>query len=222
MFVLLITTSLIACGKNKEDESQKNDAVIVEETETETSEKSNEIELVDESEKETEAIDRSEKEDKWETKVGDSIENDGGTFTLIKRQDDIEQVTSGPVLLTIEQVNAITGELKAETAQLMETDTLEYLQVDVTVENSSEEEITFYVGQAIMTTNTGEQLEADIFLSDYIDSEITAKTSATGTYYYVLENSTAEEITAVRLNWSPPHDEKLHELGEKIEINVEF
>ncbi|WP_078592978.1 hypothetical protein [Evansella clarkii] len=161
-------------------------------------------------------------DDTWETEVGDTIENEGGVFTLHNRQDDIDTIETGPIIMDIQQVAAVSGELTGEMADFLETDELDYIQVDIQVENTADEDITFYAGQARMSTSTGEQLESDMWLSDHIDGEMMAGTSQSGSFFFVLENSNAEEVESVRLVWSAPHDEDWEDAGDEVDIEVEF
>lgn len=170
---------------------------------------------------EEEAVDEI-AEDGWETQVGETVENEGGIFILRSRQDDIDTVETGPVVMEIPQVNASSGELSPDLAEMMETEDLEYIQMDVEVENTSDEDITFYVNQVTVSTNTGEQLEADFWMSDYIDSEMMAGTSHSGSFFFILENSNAEDIESIRAVWSAPINEDWDELGEEVDIDIEF
>lgn len=161
-------------------------------------------------------------EDGWDTEVGDTIENEGGTFTLHARQDDIETVETGPVVMEIEQVNAASGELAPDLVEMMETENLEYVQIDLQVENTGDEDITFYASQATIATSTGEQLEPDMWLSDHIDGEMMSGTSHSGSFFFVLENSNAEDVESVRITWSAPSNEDWEDIGEEVDIEVEL
>ncbi|MFC4736403.1 hypothetical protein ACFO4L_07375 [Bacillus daqingensis] len=161
-------------------------------------------------------------EDGWETEVGETIENEGGTFTLHARQDDIDTIETGPVVIDIEQVNAQSGELSQQMADMLETEELEMIQMDLTVENTADEDITFYVSQATIATSTGEQLESDMWLSDHIDGDMMSGTSHNGTFFFVLENSAAEDVESVRITWSSPTNEDWEDIGEDVDIEVEF
>lgn len=47
--------------------------------------------------------------------------------------------------------------------------------VDVTAENTSDDTINFHPNQATITTNTGEQIQAEIFISDDVGGEFIGK-----------------------------------------------
>ncbi|MCR6097741.1 hypothetical protein HXA31_00160 [Salipaludibacillus agaradhaerens] len=158
----------------------------------------------------------------WETEVGETVETEAGTFTLHARADDIETIETGPIVMEIEQLNAQSGELSDEMAEILDTEELHMIQLDLTVENTADEDIMFYSGQATISTSTGEQLESDMWLSDYIDGEMMAGTKANGTFFFVLENSDAADVESVRLTWNAPLDEDWENVGEDVDIKVAF
>ncbi len=158
----------------------------------------------------------------WDTQVGEQVENEGGTFTLHARQDDIDTIETGPITLDIEQVNAASGELSAEMQSMMETENIDYVQIDLSVENTGEDDTTFYASQATIATSTGEQLESDLWLSDHIAGDLMSGTSHSGSFYFVLENSKAEDVESVRVTWSAPVNANYEEVGDAVDIEVEL
>ncbi|MGJ9384294.1 hypothetical protein [Salipaludibacillus sp. CF4.18] len=236
---------LAACGGENAntDEANENNAAAdaSEEVENETtntenevteennSNESNEEAAVEEESNENSATEEANAEEEeevaegeWETEVGESVETEGGTFTLHARQDEIDTIETGPIVLNIEQLNSQSGELSPDMADIMETDELDMIQIDLNVENTSDEDITFYSGQATIATSTGEQIEADMFLSDHIDGEMMSGINANGTFFFVLENSNAEDVESVRLTWDAPTDADWETIGEDVDIEVEF
>ncbi|NJP38453.1 hypothetical protein [Alkalicoccus luteus] len=234
---------LVACGEennvNETEASNNNDATnqIEDSPENNSNNGDNDEEVSNEHDNSNEAANDSAdqnlnnedeevmeevQEDGWETEVGETIENEGGTFTLHARQDDIDTIETGPVIMDILQVNTISGELTPDMAELMESDVIDYIQIDVEVQNSSDDDITFYVNQATISTDTGEQLESDWLMSDYLDSDMMANTNHSGSFFFILENSNAEDVNSVRMTWSAPIDEDWNELGEDIDIEISF
>jgi hypothetical protein len=244
--LLSIGTALVlsACGNAEEENNNTAEADNVndsaEENAVENEENENNNEAAEEdsenNEEDNEDVEESENnmnadeeeaademaEDGWETEVGETVENEGGTFTLHARQDDIDTIETGPVVIDIEQVNAASGELAPDLAEMMETEELDYVQMDLTVENTGEEDISFYASQATIATSTGEQLESDMWLSDHIDGDMMAGTSHSGSFFFVLENSNAEDVESVRITWSAPSNEDFEDVGEDVDIEIEF
>ena len=98
------------------------------------------------------------------------------------------------MILSISQVNTTYGELAGDLAAFMDTDAIHYIQIDMEVQNTSEETIAFYASQATITTNTGEQLESDMWLSDHLDGTYIGEVRKSGSQFLILENSNDEEI----------------------------
>ncbi|GAE30000.1 hypothetical protein [Halalkalibacter hemicellulosilyticus] len=205
LFLTILTVLLlISCGTEQQEEQIEEDA------------DQQELEETGENEKEQALDDVSDHEE------GDVVENEGGTFTLISKQDEIESQETGPMIVDITQVNASSGQLQGDLADFMETTEIEYIQIDMEVENTSDDTIFFYPGQATITTNTGEQLESDMWLSDHIDGEFIGAVRKSGSQFFILENSTADEIETVRIIINAPHNEEWEDVGDKIDFTVEF
>ncbi len=160
--------------------------------------------------------------DEGEAEVGDTVTTEAGDMTLIAQNDDIDTIETGPFKVNIEQVNAVSGDLNPQSAQMFDTEQLEYIQIDLQAENTSEEDLTFYAGQAQIVTNTGEQLESDMWMSDHIEGDFMGGVTQEGTLIYLLEQSQAEEIETVRIVISAPQDEDWQEVGEEIDFEVEL
>jgi hypothetical protein len=162
------------------------------------------------------------KDNGWETQVGETVENEGGEFTLLGRNDKVEPMQTGPIKLEIPQVNKTTGKLKGSMKEMFESDVANYIQVDVKVENTTDETISFYPDQATITTNTGEQVNSELMMSDDVGGDFIGKIKKEGSVFFFLEKSKAEDIEWVRLLIDAPHNENLESLGEPIDIKVEF
>ncbi|MCK0470375.1 hypothetical protein [Halalkalibacter sp. APA_J-10(15)] len=207
LLMIMTVLLLISCGAEQQEEQIEEDADQQELEETGETERDEEEQVLDEATGHDE---------------GDVVENEGGTFTLISKQDDIESQETGPMIVDITQINASSGQLQGDLADFLETTEIEYIQVDMEVENTSDDTIFFYPGQATITTNTGEQLESDMWLSDHIDGEFIGAVRKSGSQFFILENSTADEIETVRIIINAPHNEEWEDTGDKIDFTVEF
>ncbi|OIJ12644.1 hypothetical protein BKP37_12635 [Anaerobacillus alkalilacustris] len=175
---------------------------------------------VNQEEEQEEVLPEEVNDDGFEHSVGDVIENEGGKFTLISRASDIETQETGPIIFNISQVNTSTGDLKGDLASFLEKDFINYIQIDMEVENTSEENITFFPAQATITTNTGEQLESDMWLSEHIDGEFIGAVKKSGSQFFILEKSVAEDIEWVRIIIGAPMNADWENVGEKIDFTV--
>lgn len=80
--------------------------------------------------------------------------------------------------------------------------------VKMTVENLTEDEIyTTYPDQALLVTSTGEQIDADMLLSDHLGGEIHEGVIKQGDIYFYLERGSALEIDWVKLNWDSSYED---------------
>lgn len=196
--------------ENQTEESTQQDETTEEETSEPTEDKNEESETM-----------TAEENENKEAKVGDTVTSEAGEQTMVSRTDDVGEFESGPITLTIEKVNGVSGKLKGQMAEMLETEEIEYIQVDMKVSNSSEEDVSFYASQAVLTTDTGEQLEPDMLLSDHIGGEYLGQVNKEGTSFYILQNSKAEEVNSITLHHDAPHEnENFESLGEKLEIDV--
>ena len=213
LFALMVTI-LAACGDSSANIDGESEEEIKEENAS-----SDETEEADKDEGETMTAEENETE---EAAVGDVVTSEVGEATLVSRTDDVGTFESGPIKLTVEKANGVSMAVSDEYYDFFETDQLEYIQVDLQVENTSEDNITFYASQAIMTTSTGEQLEPDMLMSDHIDGEYFGEVNKSGTSFYILENSDAEDVESIRLIFSAASNENFEDIGEEIDIEVEL
>jgi hypothetical protein len=218
LIALFFTVTLAACG-SAEDTSDS-DANANEEAAEETA--ANEAESSDENEEAEEGETMTSEENEGnEAKVGDTITSDVGEATLVSRTDDVGTFESGPIELTIEKANGAAMKVSDEYVDMFDgQEELEYIQLDMTVENTSEDHITFYASQAVMTTDSGEQLDPNMLLSDHIDGEFLGEVTKSGTSFYFLENSSAEEVESINLFFSAASDENFESVGEEIEVEI--
>jgi len=167
-------------------------------------------------------FDKENDENIEEAEVGDTVTTEAGDMTLKAQNDDIDPIETGPFRVDIEKVNAVSGNLNPESAVIYNTEQLEYIQIDMRVENTSEEDLILYAGQAQIVTNTGEQLDSDMWMSDHIEGEFRGGVIQEGTLIYPLEQSQADEIETVRIIISAPQDEDWQRIGEEIDFQVEL
>ncbi|MBB6450986.1 hypothetical protein HNR44_002976 [Geomicrobium halophilum] len=154
--------------------------------------------------------------------VGETVSDENGEQTLVSLADDVGTFETGPIILEIEKANGVSAVFEGEAAALLDQDEAEYIQVDMNVENTSEDDIMFYASQATLITDTGEQLDPDMFLSDHMDGEYFGEVSKSGSSYYFLENSTADEVQSIELRYSAPTDEDFMDVGDELQIEIDL
>ena len=62
--------------------------------------------------------------DEGEAEVGDTVTTEAGDMTLIAQNDAIDTIETGPFRVDIEQVNAVSGELNPQSAEMFGTEQL--------------------------------------------------------------------------------------------------
>lgn len=163
-----------------------------------------------------------EENDSKDAKVGDTVKSKAGEMKMVSRTDDVGTFKTGPIKMKIKKVNGVSGKLVDKTAEMLDQKEIEYIQVDMEVENTSEENVTFYASQAVMTTNTGEQLEPDMLMSDHIDGEYIGAVKKSGTSIYILKDTKAKDVKSVRLIYSAPTDSEYENIGEEVDIETDL
>ncbi|WZY00312.1 hypothetical protein NSQ26_13660 [Bacillus sp. FSL W7-1360] len=159
--------------------------------------------------------------DKWEQQVGDT--NEDGTIRLLARNDTTDAVETGPVKLNFSQVTVSEVlEWPEEMADMYDFEPTGVIQIDVETENTSEETIQFFISQAKITTDTGEQLETDMLASDHIDAEFIGAVKKDGSLRYLLKSSNPSEVTSIRILVEDPKDENMTSIGDSIDVTISF
>ncbi|MFS0560087.1 hypothetical protein AB1K91_05055 [Terribacillus sp. 179-K 1B1 HS] len=210
MFAAMLIFVLAACGS---DNTSKEEEGKTSEEETTASAESNKEEAESAEEEAT---------TEGGTSIGETVSNDGGDHKLVSLAEDVGTFESGPMTLNITKVNGVSSTLKGDLADLMETDNLEYIQVDMNVESSSDENLSFYPSQATLVTDTGEQLEPDMIMSEHIDGEFMGKVKKEGINYYMLEQSKAADVKHVKLVVDGATDSNFEKVGEDITVEVDL
>lgn len=202
MATVLMSVGLAACGGNEAmDELDKN------KEQTEVAEKENNEATEEEvSAEETEAegkkeiwnyYDKDPKKEKWEDLTFD-IGRVATTNEFPTYDDDSNEVTKSAVA------------------------------VEFKVENASKEKVySTYPDQAVLVTNTGEQIDmTEMWESDDVGGEIHEGVKKEGMVVWVLEKSKAEQLEWIKLTWNSSYEDPdgnydLDKYGEnsvKIEI----
>ena len=167
MLAGMMACSLWACGDNgKKVESQK------EVTATDSSQESTE----DEAQEDASADDSN---------TGEIVEENGMRKEPVVTEKELNQTgQTGPVIYTIEglqvsKLTATTDEM-AEMLGIEKDKEVALVAFNASIENTTDATVSFYLGQATLTTNTKEQVYSDGFLSEYIDGEMLGKVKNSG------------------------------------------
>lgn len=226
LVILLIASALIfsGCG-TKTVESQKN--VVVEENSQNTTDISQDE--TSDAESEDNATENSDIKDDVEddSKTGEVQQGDGFTKTPVITDKALNYTgTSGPIkyeitAIQISNLNAYTDDA-ADMFGIEKDKDVAIVALDVSIENTSDDNVSFYFDQAVLTSNTKEQVDPDWLFSDYIEGDYLGNVIHSGTIIYILPNSVAEDITNIVLHVSGPMNDEYNKLSEDFTIDLNF
>lgn len=197
--------------------------------------------LVGCSEEETtnkETADKPKEETKMEEQVNENSEESGvtqmegmGKVTTvgvgyndeIDAGDTPKTIKMGPMELTINGVHVLRIETDEDGKQLYFDGKEEAMAilVDMKASNTSDSDVTFHPNQAIITTDTGEQVESDIMLMGEAGGDFLGKVEKEGQTWWLLKN-VDKEIKKITMVISPPSNmETWDDLAEEQRIEFE-
>lgn len=226
-FVILLIVSVLifsGCG-TKTVESQKN--VVVEENPQDILEASQNETPGTESEDESNDNSDAKEDVEDDSKVGEVQQGDGFTKTPVITDKALNYTgTSGPMkyeitAIQISNLNAYTDDA-AEMFGIEKDKDVATVVLDVSIENTSDNNVSFYFDQAVLTSNTKEQVNPDWLFSDNIEGDYLGNVIHSGTIIYILPNSVAEDITNIVLHVSGPMDDEFNDLSEDFTIELNF
>ena len=167
----------------------------------------------------------SETEKQTDSDVGKVTEQDGMRKEVVYTNNSLDiSGESGPIKYTATdiQVSKLTATTDS-TASLLDLEKDKEYAVVVAhfdVENTSDETISFYPDQSVMTTNTKEQINASLFLSDSVGGDFIGKEKKSGNVIFILKNSSADDLANVTIHIDAPHNDSFDSVGDPVEINI--
>lgn len=155
--------------------------------------------------------------------IGEQITTEHGTFTLVNRMSDMVESDTEPVNVFVDRIAAFTGDVADSFVEILGKEVLDYIQVNVIAENTTDDIVTFPLLKTKLITNTGEEIDGvDMLMSDFVQNEIRSQVRMNGSFVFVLDETNAADVESVRLVWLAPENEAGEKIGEEVEIEVEF
>ncbi len=203
---------LAACGTNEESSENENTA---EEAETE--------EVADDTVNEAETEENDETDtDTPEQEAGDVIEAEGGTRTVIATNYNIdEEQENGPFTITVKNAQLSQFQPSEDMVDFFGGEDLGMVTLQLEVVNNSEETNLIYPDQGTVVTDTGQQIDAELFLSDDLGGEFYGEVTKTGDVFFFFDGQ-AEEVSNIRYLINSGTDEDFESFGEDIEFSIDF
>jgi hypothetical protein len=150
-------------------------------------------------------------------------ESEIGKLTIFNKNEEVEAIKeSGPFVVKVNKVQVAKLEVSDDYKSMFDDkDIVAVVTLEVEVENKSTETNSIYPDQGTIVTDTKEQKEANIFLSDDVGGEYIGEVVKKGNVIFVLD-SAAEEITGFKYIISKPIDSNWDALGEDITFDISF
>ncbi|MDA7028660.1 hypothetical protein PJ311_19200, partial [Bacillus sp. CLL-7-23] len=132
--------------------------------------------------------------------------------------------TVGPMKYHISGIQLKEMEPKnKETASLLGVkvgDKVNAITIEMSGENTSDKDISFYLGQATIVTNTKEQLEPEMLLSEHIEGEYLGKVKNEGHNVYILKKSSVKDLKSIEIRISAPTNKNIDTLGKDVKHTI--
>lgn len=175
------------------------------------------------SEKETEeSEDNEETADTPEQQAGDVIETEGGTRTIVATNYGIDEtVENGDFIITLKNAQLSQFQPSEDFVEMFGGEDLGMITFQIEVVNDSENTNSIYPDQGIAVTDTGKQIDADLFLSDDVGGDFHGNVTKEGDVFFFFDGN-AEDVSNVRYIINSGSDENFESFGEDIEFNVDF
>ena len=146
----------------------------------------------------------------------------GNQIIEYEKRGTIEEKKSGDVELDITDINV--GKLEVNDEYKSDFDNKEevtLVTIGMKAENKGKDKVSFYADQAVLTTNKGEQAEANLMVSEDVGGEFKEKDKKEGKVYYEVE-SKPEEIEKITLDVNGVSNKEFESLGEDITVEIEL
>lgn len=198
---------LIGCGETDEATTSETTEQTDQSTEEETTSSSEGSES-SEDEATSEGIGGSEEFEVEEDEIGVS------QIYMKNRNLGIEEKI-GPIIFQIDKVQTLRLQVSSD-FRFMFDDKKEVTIVsfNVIVENTSDDTVSFYPNQARLVTNTGEQVDANIIVSEDVGGEFLGKVKKEGGVLFQVDSMPAE-LTEVRFVVEGPYNDQFNSIAEE-------
>lgn len=211
LFAIIFSLTLVACGGEDTSGDSNNEGT------NDTEERTNE-----ETSEENEDSDQEENAES-ESAEGEVEETEVGKRTVVKQKKDLNEVfSSGPIEITISAIQLLEIEPKEEFIDIFDgKEKVTAVTVEMKVENTSEEDISIYPDQATLTTDAGDQVDADMFFSDSVGGEFFGPTNKEGNVVFLLDTDPSE-INSINVIVNGAHDANFDRVGDDLRMELSF
>lgn len=158
-----------------------------------------------------------------EDELGLIFEEDGVSVEMVKAKREMNEVyESGPFILTLDSVGLARMEVPEESAFFFDDKSeVNLVILGVSVENTSDETLAFYPDQGTLVTDTKEQKEANLFLSDDLGGDFYGQVKKEGAITIIID-SEPEDINRMSFHIGGPFGDGIDRVGEDISLEINF
>lgn len=150
------------------------------------------------------------------------LESEIGKMTTIYQNEDLNTlIESGSIKGTLNSIQYATLEPNPNNMfAFNDGETVTLITIDATVENTTDSNVSFYLYQATLVTDTNQEVKAAYSLSDAVGGDFIGAVKKEGIIQWVLKHD--ENIKKVTLKIDSAVDEKLNGLSEDLKVEIPF
>ncbi|MDY7223986.1 hypothetical protein [Halalkalibacterium halodurans] len=228
---VLLTGLLAACGEaatTEEEPAEGQTEETTDESIDEASDETAEEEATDDEEEEGfgSSVDKETGEGYNEAfghirTIGIGYNDEAG---LDGTDDSVKPIEMGPMQLSINGVAVLEIEPNEDAKILYfgDQDKVRVVVAEMKVQNTSEEDVTFYPNDAILVTSTGEQVEPDFMMTADFGGEFYGEVIKEGQAWWIL-NNLDDDIENLTMIISAPYDSNsLDDLSDEKRLKFEI
>ena len=158
---------------------------------------------------------------------GNSVDDNGMEKTPIVTTRGINyEAQLGPMLFKVNSIQV--AKIKAENSDVASAVNIEVgqeatlISLDITCENTSDDDIAFYPDQSIVVTDHKEQISCMTFWSDNVGGDFLGNVEKTGQIFFIAEKTPADEIASFSIRIDAPHNSNYDKVSDdlKIDFNI--
>ncbi|GIN93376.1 hypothetical protein J22TS1_44270 [Siminovitchia terrae] len=234
LVLLLVSFTLVACGSSetsnkKEDSSKEKQEKAADENKSSAE---RQAEWMEQQEKEddvdkTDARKAAEESGEWEEADFGKIKIVGVGYNDEVGIDGTDSpgkpVEMGPMKLYIESAGVLEIEPNEEAKDMFfeGRDKVRGIIIDMKAENTSDNDVEFHPNQAILVTDTGEQVESDMYLMGDVGGDFLGKVKKEDQTWWIL-NDPDKDIKSIKMIINPPsNSDDFEDLSEQKRLEFE-
>ncbi|KOY83538.1 hypothetical protein I6G82_07395 [Lysinibacillus macroides] len=152
--------------------------------------------------------------------VGDTTESELGKLTVLYKDKELNRtVNNGPVNATLDKIQLATLEPSESYKESFDgQDKVTVVTIEASAENTVDNTINYYLNQAKLVTDTGQQVNADIWFSDDIGGEFLGKVKKNGNIIWILKHD--EAVKKVTLHITGASNDTFDHIGEDLKVEI--